>query len=124
MRPAKLPEFTTLAHERPEHDGFSALARRIQAADVLFSEKYIAATPFHSAFWAIRRLKNCIHAHAHFAHGRMLDVGCGLKPYESDFAQHVDEHIGYDYSPVSGFRGNRAQVCGDVAALPFADGSF
>jgi len=124
MRRAKLPEFTALTNERGEHTGLAALARRVQTADVAFSEEYLAATPFHSTFWALRRLKGSIRAHAHLAHGRMLDVGCGLKPYESVFGPYVDEHVGYDYSPKSGFRGNRANVCGDAAALPFRDGSF
>lgn len=124
MRQAKLPEFTALTNERPEHSGLAALARRVQGADVAFSENYLAKTPFHSTFWALRRLKNSIAANAHLAHGKMLDVGCGLKPYESVFAPHVDEHVGYDYSPTSGFRGNRADVCGDAAALPFESGSF
>src|SRR5690242_7495183 len=98
MRQAKLPEFTTLTHERPQRSALAALARRFQTADVRFSEDYLSKTPFHSTFWALRRLKRSIAANAGAAHGRMLDVGCGLKPYETVFAPYVAEHIGYDYS--------------------------
>ena len=124
MRPGKLPKFTTLTHEREQHTGLAALARRVQTADVLWTEKYIAGTPFGSAFWVVRRLKQVVRDHAGAAHGKMLDVGCGIKPHEADFAPFVDRHIGIDYSPISGYRGNRADVCGDAGYLPFADGSF
>lgn len=122
MNEMKLPEYTTLTHERAEHSGLAALARRIQTKDVLWTEKYLSRTPFYSAFWVVRRLKRVIRDHAKFAHGTMLDVGCGIKPHEPDFAPFIERHIGLDYSPISGYRGNRADVCGDAAALPFADG--
>lgn len=121
MEPIKLPEFTTLA-ERKQYIGLAGFGRKIHAKDVLWTEKYISNTPFYSAFWVVRRLKRAIREHAKFAHGTMLDVGCGLKPHEKLFAPFVEKHIGLDYSPVSGYRGNRADVCGDAAALPFADG--
>ncbi len=124
MRPFKLPEFSTLTHEREQHTGLAALARRIQDADILWTEKYLPKTPFFSAFWVVRRLKRLVRDHADRAHGTMLDVGCGIKPHESDFAPYVVRHIGMDYSPISGYRGNLADVCGDAGALPFADGSF
>ena len=101
MRPTKLPEFSTLTHEREQHTGLAALARRVQSADILWTEKYLANTPFYSAFWVVRRLKGVIRDHAKEAHGTMLDVGCGVKPHESDFAPFVERHIGIDYSPIS-----------------------
>ncbi len=57
------------------------------------------------------------------AHGVLLDVGCGLKPYEKFFAPYVKKYYGTEYSPESGFRGNRADVAGDASAMPFADAS-
>lgn len=101
-----------------------AALRKLHARDVELTEKYLGATPLYSAFWVVRRLRQVIRQHAKYAHGRMLDVGCGLKPREKRFAPYVTEHIGIDYSPVSGYRGNRSEVCGNAAALPFANGSF
>ena len=125
MKPIKLPEFTTLDHTTArKHRGLSALVRRIHAKDVLWTERYLSHTPFSSVFWIVRRMRRAVRDHASVAKGRMLDVGCGLKPHESVFAPHVTEHTGIDYSPGSGFRGNRADVCGDAAYLPFADSSF
>jgi SAM-dependent methyltransferase len=31
------------------------------------------------------------------ASGRMLDVGCGIKPYRKVFAPFIDEHVGLDH---------------------------
>ena len=58
------------------------------------------------------------------AHGVLLDVGCGAKPYEKTFAPFVEKYYGTEYSPESGYRGNRADVAGDASLMPFADASF
>jgi SAM-dependent methyltransferase len=31
------------------------------------------------------------------AHGRLVDIGCGLKPYAETFAPYVTEHVGVDH---------------------------
>ncbi len=31
-----------------------------------------------------------------YAHGTLVDIGCGVKPYKSIFASYVDKHIGID----------------------------
>jgi SAM-dependent methyltransferase len=90
---------------------------------VYLTEKYLAATPFYSAFWADRRLKSVIRQNAEWAHGTLLDVGCGLKPHEEAFSQYIDRYIGMDLAPESGYRGNRADMCGDAAQIPMKDGS-
>lgn len=123
MEPIKLPDFTTL-EKRKDYEGIEGVFRRLHAWDLDLTERYISATPFYSAFWVVRRLRQIIRAHAKYAHGRMLDVGCGLKPHEKLFAPFVTHHVGIDYSPLSGYRGNRADVSGDAAELPFADASF
>jgi SAM-dependent methyltransferase len=49
---------------------------------------------------------------------RLLDVGCGEKPYGSLFAPHVAEHVGVDVAnPV-------ADLEGTVEEIPVPDGSF
>src|SRR5436189_4841209 len=103
--------------------GLSETIRSVHARDIRFSEDYLSTTPFCSVYWVRKRLDEAIAAHASFAHGTLLDVGCGLKPYERFFEPFVEKYIGLDYSPESGYRGNVADICGDAAALPLADES-
>jgi SAM-dependent methyltransferase len=63
------------------------------------------------------------------ARGRLLDVGCGDKPYEEIFRPYVSEYIGIEHESVfahtnasSGER--RPDLYYDGSRLPFADGSF
>jgi SAM-dependent methyltransferase len=125
MKPIKLSEFTTLDHSTAkQYTGIMSYGSRMHAADLLWTEKYLSTTPFYSLFWAVRRIRGAIREHAKYAHGRLLDIGCGVKPYRSYFQPYVTEHMGIDYAPSSGYRGNRADICGDAGVLPFADGSF
>jgi SAM-dependent methyltransferase len=69
-----------------------------------------------------------IEAVAPMAHGRMLDVGCGDKPYEALFRPYVTEYIGVEHeatfaSTHAATRGG-ADLVYDGHTLPFADGSF
>jgi SAM-dependent methyltransferase len=65
---------------------------------------------------------------APMAHGRMLDVGCGDKPYESLFRPYVTEYVGVEYAGT--FQDTQASARGaadvlyDGRTLPFPDGSF
>ncbi len=58
-------------------------------------------------------------AHHDLGPYRMLDVGCGEKPYRSLFAPYVSEHVGIDpmENPV-------AELRGAVEQLPIEDASF
>jgi len=59
-------------------------------------------------------------------HGRLLDAGCGTKPYVDIFRQSVSEHIGIDFTRIAvqrSFLGG-PDVVGDVGRLPFASESF
>ena len=58
-------------------------------------------------------------AHDELGPYRLLDVGCGQKPYEPIFAPHVSAYIGVD--PVEN---PYAELRGSVEALPVEDGSF
>ena len=98
--------------------------RHLQRKDILWTDKNLSKTPFHAGFWVKKRIDDAVAAHAHRAHGTMLDVGCGIKPYEKLFAPYVEKYYGTEYSPESGYRGNRADVAGDASAMPFADASF
>jgi len=58
-------------------------------------------------------------AHDDFGSYRLLDVGCGSKPYELFFTPYVSSYIGVD--PVDN---PRAELKGAVEDLPVEDGSF
>lgn len=62
------------------------------------------------------------------AHGRMLDVGCGDKPYLALFAPHVEEHLGVDYEETfkdSAYaKASKADFIYSGDRLPFGDGEF
>ncbi len=49
----------------------------------------------------------------------MLDVGCGVKPYEPFFAPHVSEYVGVDVVATP-----YADLVGAVEQLPVPDASF
>src|SRR5437762_2314960 len=53
-----------------------------------------------------------------FGRVRLLDVGCGAKPYEPLFASFAGEHVGVDVENPA------AQLEGAVESLPVEDGSF
>jgi SAM-dependent methyltransferase len=53
-------------------------------------------------------------------HGRVLDVGCGNKPYRSLLGPGVTEYLGLDRAGADSV----ADVEGTAEALPFPDGSF
>ncbi|MEO7036164.1 MAG: class I SAM-dependent methyltransferase [Polyangiaceae bacterium] len=63
------------------------------------------------------------------AHGRLLDVGCGDKPYEHLFTPYVSEYLGIEheasFSATSASHANRGpDMLYDGRRLPFADRSF
>jgi len=50
---------------------------------------------------------------------RLLDVGCGEKPYAPLFAPHVSEYVGLDTAAHT-----NAELVGPIEAIPAADASF
>src|SRR4051794_11672827 len=101
----------------------AALVRKIQSKDIIWTDTYLSRSPFHPTFWCRTRVDRAVSDHAKLAHGVLLDIGCGTKPYEKSFLPYITRYIGLEYSPESGYRGNAADLCGDAAALPLSDAS-
>ena len=66
-------------------------------------------------------LRREIAAASVFVNGRLLDIGCGDKPYELCFRGRYTEYIGIDLETV---QRSRADVFGDSLHLPFKPASF
>ncbi|HQU85463.1 MAG TPA: methyltransferase domain-containing protein [Pyrinomonadaceae bacterium] len=96
--------------------------QKFQQKDIELTAK-LAATPFFSNFWCHQRLRKAIVSSAADAHGVLLDVGCGTKPYLPVFKPFVEKHLGIEYSPESVFRGHKADIFGDAMNLPLEDNS-
>lgn len=68
-------------------------------------------------------LYNAVAKHAKKLNGRLMDLGCGSKPYKSLFG--VSEYIGVDYnSEGHPHEGEAIDVFYDGKTLPFSDGYF
>jgi SAM-dependent methyltransferase len=65
---------------------------------------------------------------APLARGRMLDVGCGDKPYESFFRPYITEYIGIEheatFAETNASKRGRPDAVYDGRTLPFPDASF
>lgn len=57
-----------------------------------------------------------------YAHGKLLDIGCGIKPYEHMAAPYVDEHIGVDHAESFHDQSN-VDLSGTAYQIPVSDGS-
>ncbi len=96
--------------------------RKFQRKDVELMEK-LYPSPFYAGFWCRWRIDKAIASAASSAHGTLLDVGCGRKPYSAVFAPFIEKHLGMEYSPESVYRGHKADIFGDAMNIPFADNS-
>ena len=63
--------------------------------------------------------EQAVEAHHALGSYRVLDVGCGAKPYEALFCRHAASYVGVD--PVEN---PQAELTGSVEDLPVGDGSF
>ena len=58
-----------------------------------------------------------------YAAGRLLDIGCGEKPYETTFFPYVTEHVGVDH-PESPHALTSVDVVASAYDVPLGDESF
>jgi SAM-dependent methyltransferase len=72
---------------------------------------------------AYRQLSAALeYAAKRYATGRMVDIGCGTKPWAATFAAHVAEHIGVDHeATIHGF--GAVDVVAGAYDMPFEDAS-
>ena len=72
--------------------------------------------------WVVNRpFERVLRQYRGYVQGRLLDVGCGRKPYRTLYAKRVSWHLGVDI-PRSPH--HTADVFGDAQALPFRSASF
>jgi len=78
------------------------------------------SVPFFYPDWLVLHelSRDVARALATHARGRLLDVGCGERPYQG-LPSAVTQWVGFDDATNAG-----ADVHGDADALPFADASF
>jgi SAM-dependent methyltransferase len=55
--------------------------------------------------------------------GSVLDLGCGMKPYQATLGSHVSRWVGVDHERTPSGR-SKADVFGSAMAIPFASGRF
>jgi SAM-dependent methyltransferase len=72
-------------------------------------------------FLHLRSLFSDLNKASVHAHGRLLDIGCGNKPYEKFFRNRVSEHVGCDVVQSSD---NRVDFICLATELPFEKASF
>jgi SAM-dependent methyltransferase len=73
-------------------------------------------------FHARRELRTAIKRMAPNFKGRVLDVGCGRKPYRELFS--VNEYVGLEIDTPENRENKRAEFFYDGERFPFSDGSF
>ena len=79
--------------------------------------------PFINPFYLARRgLANTMQGYSKFLSGKLLDVGCGSKPYRSLF--YVDEYIGLDIDSEMARTRGVADKFYDGHIFPFQDNEF
>ena len=68
-----------------------------------------------------RELVRC--AAAYYPRGRLIDIGCGTKPYRELLAPYVVEHVGVDREQPFNDAA-RPDLVGTAYAIPAPDGAF
>lgn len=79
----------------------------------------IFVNPF---YFARRGLSDAMHRYSKCLSGKLLDVGCGTKPYQSLF--DVDEYVGLDIDSENTRKRGIADEFYDGEVFPFADQEF
>ena len=62
--------------------------------------------------------RNMLKKYSNYLGGRVLDIGCGMKPYKK-YLRGCSEYVGMDNN-----KDVKPDVVGDIRELPFSDGYF
>jgi SAM-dependent methyltransferase len=62
------------------------------------------------------------YAASRYADGRLLDIGCGTRPWSATFASHISEHVGIDHEQTPHGLA-RVDVISDAYRVPLDDGT-
>jgi len=79
---------------------------------------YIGRTWLNPLHLTKRQLASLLIEAADYAHGMIIDIGCGDKPYQAVFSHRVSQYVGVDL-PRPARRKKAADVWGNAMALPF-----
>jgi SAM-dependent methyltransferase len=102
------------------------------ALDTLLRNRHVLHAARGASDWVDLQLSDLLRQLREIAprtHGKLLDVGCGEKPYEPIFLPYVTEYIGVEYEQAfkntySSSRSSKPDVYYDGNVLPFESGSF
>lgn len=86
-------------------------------------KRRLKATPLHPRYLSNRAIRNALAALAPQARGRLLDVGCGHKPYLPLFRPYITSYTGVDV-PVSIHGTESIDAGASALALPFRPDQF
>jgi SAM-dependent methyltransferase len=90
--------------------------------DQLLERLATASTGLHDPFYLVHRSLMAALQHAsQYARGRLLDIGCGNKPYEPIFAPRITAYVGCDVEQ-SSLR--KVDILCSAHRIPVPDASF
>lgn len=71
--------------------------------------------------WLIKKaINDKVRARLSSLSGLVLDLGCGIRPFEADILRHADRYVGLDWSHT--LHGNHADIVADLnKPLPLSD---
>ncbi len=87
---------------------------------VRFLKRRLQYTWLHPRYLTHSPLREAIQQFASRARGKLLDIGCGRKPYQLLFAPYITHHFGIDW-PASMHGLQNVDVVGTTLELPIAD---